>query len=230
MGMRNILVQSAFQLILSLTLLFAGPQLFDVRSGEWCSSYSVKGSDDTELYKNENNGQMYNVSCKSFKDDCGSSDNGDCYLDKYWHDLKGFNDDCLTCEKLDWTHGTIIFNTFVFCQVFNEYNSRSIHSDVDVFSGVVSNMIFIGVSVVTVALQLMLVEVGGEFIQTTPLTLNQWLWTILFGFLSVPVGILMRFIPVEEDPNSFSTPMVDKAKDPKRNSQNGADVEMVNPM
>jgi Ca2+-transporting ATPase len=72
-----------------------------------------------------------------------------------------------------------------------------------VFSTIPNNPIFIAVSVVTVALQIMLIEVGGEFMQTSPLTASQWLITIGLGFISIPVGILMRFIPVEEDPDSF---------------------------
>merc|ERR1712000_567282 len=138
-------------------------------------------------------------------DACGASDNGECYLDKDFYELTGFSGDCLECEKYDYTHGSILFNTFVWCQVFNEYNSKSIHSDWDVFSSIPSNFIFIGVTIATVGLQVMLIEVGGAFIKTSPLTLEQWGWCILLGFISVPVGILMRFIPVDEDPKSFKT-------------------------
>ena len=99
--------------------------------------------------------------------------------------------------------GSILFNTFVFCQVFNEYTSKSLGDNWDVFSTIPNNPIFIAVSVVTVALQIMLIEVGGEFMQTSPLTASQWLITIGLGFISIPVGILMRFIPVDEDPDSF---------------------------
>jgi len=202
--MRNILAQSVFQLVLLLVLLFAGANLFGIHEGVWCSSYEVKNSDDIETYKRANGGTA-DVSCNDFAAMCGDSDNGDCYLENAWKNLKGFSGDCLECEEFNWTHGTIIFNTFVFCQVFNEYNSKSIHSDWDVFSSIPRNPIFIGVTLVTVGLQIMLVEVGGAFIKTSPLTLEQWGWCILLGFISVPVGILMRFIPVDEDPKSFKT-------------------------
>ena len=105
-----------------------------------------------------------------------------------------------------------MFNTFVFAQVFNEYNSKSIHSDVDVFSSILENKIFLFVTCVTVALQVMLIEVGGAFLKTSPLSMQQWLITIGLGALAVPVGILMRFIPVEEDPESFFDNDEDKKK------------------
>jgi hypothetical protein len=49
----------------------------------------------------------------------------------------------------------------------------------------------------------MLIEVAGPFMKTSPLTINQWLLSLGLGALAVPVGILMRFIPCEEDPETF---------------------------
>merc|ERR1711871_433406 len=49
---------------------------------------------------------------------------------------------------------TFIFNAFVFCQVFNEFNVRSIGDEWNVFSGLLTNQIFMGVIVATVALQI----------------------------------------------------------------------------
>lgn len=70
-------------------------------------------------------------------------------------------------------------------------------------SGLSGNYIFILVSLVTVGLQVFLVEVGGDFVRTSPLTIAQWFITIGLGAIGLPVGVLMRFIPVNEDPNSF---------------------------
>ena len=64
---------------------------------------------------------------------------------------------------------------------------------------------FLIVSFVSIGLQIFLVELGGDFVRTSPLNLTQWLITIGLGFLGVPIGILMRFIPVAEDPESFFT-------------------------
>ena len=57
----------------------------------------------------------------------------------------------------------------------------------------------------SLGLQIFLVEIGGDFVRTSPLTLIQWLITIALGFIGVPIGILVRLIPVSEDPESFFT-------------------------
>jgi len=118
--------------------------------------------------------------------------------------MKNFEEDCLTCSQKDYTHGTIMFNAFIFCQVFNEYTARKIGDDLNMFEGVWGNYVFLMVSIFTVGSQVFLVEVGDDFVQTSPLTIYQWLITIAMGAIGIPVGVLMRFIPVKEDPNSFS--------------------------
>ncbi|TNN88170.1 Plasma membrane calcium-transporting ATPase 3 [Liparis tanakae] len=50
-------------------------------------------------------------------------------------------------------HYTIIFNTFVLMQLFNEINARKIHGERNVFQGVFSNPIFCSIVVGTFAVQ-----------------------------------------------------------------------------
>ena len=50
-------------------------------------------------------------------------------------------------------HFTLIFNAFVFCQIFNEFNARSIGDDANVLRGLATNPIFQGVIVFTVLAQ-----------------------------------------------------------------------------
>jgi len=99
---------------------------------------------------------------------------------------------------------TFVFNTFVLCQVYNEFNARSIGSKIDVWSGVATNPVFILIIVVTIGVQIFMVEVGGTFTSCTGLTIEFWGWSFLLGAGSVPVGILMRLIPMKEDPDSFA--------------------------
>ena len=56
------------------------------------------------------------------------------------------------------------------------------------FSGLFSNGMFSGILVVTVFFQVLMVEVFGDFAQTTGLDYKQWLTTIAVGFISIPVG------------------------------------------
>jgi hypothetical protein len=47
-------------------------------------------------------------------------------------------------------HITVIFNGFVFCQIFNEINARNIGDDVNVFAGLFHNAMFLAVIITTV--------------------------------------------------------------------------------
>jgi Ca2+-transporting ATPase len=64
---------------------------------------------------------------------------------------------------------------------------------------------FFVVSILSLGLQIFLVEMGGDFVRTSPLTMMQWLITIALGFVGVPYGIMTRLIPISEDPESFFT-------------------------
>nr|GMD90566.1 putative calcium-transporting ATPase 11, plasma membrane-type [Ipomoea batatas] len=92
---------------------------------------------------------------------------------------------------------TFIFNTFVFCQIFNEVNSRDIEK-LNVFSGIIGNWIFIGVMVFTVIFQVIIVEFLGTFASTIPLSWDLWLLSILIGASSMIVGVVLKLIPIAE--------------------------------
>ncbi|KAF3580641.1 hypothetical protein DY000_02035810 [Brassica cretica] len=91
---------------------------------------------------------------------------------------------------------TVIFNSFVFCQVFNEVNSREIEK-INVFTGMFNSWVFTGVMVVTVVFQVIIVEFLGAFASTVPLTWQHWLLSILIGSLSMIVAVILKCIPVE---------------------------------
>ncbi|CAM9868339.1 unnamed protein product, partial [Discosporangium mesarthrocarpum] len=91
-------------------------------------------------------------------------------------------------------HFTILFNAFVFCQIFNEFNARSISNEWNIMKGL-SNPMFQGVIIFTCLAQFMIVENGGDFTRTTPLTADEWITTVLMGALALPLGVLMRFLP-----------------------------------
>ena len=118
-------------------------------------------------------------------------------------DLDDFVGTCLTCKTWDYTMGSLLFNSFIFCQVFNEINSRELFDDYRVFSGLLGNPVFCGVLLVTVAIQIILIQFGGDFLKTSPLNLSQWLITIALGAVTLLVGFLAKFVRVKEDPDTF---------------------------
>ena len=108
------------------------------------------------------------------------------------------------CEDGSPHHFTIIFNAFVFCQVFNEFNAREIGDVFNPFKNLGQSPMFIGVIVFTIIAQYFIVTYGGDFTQTTELSPDEWKITFVLGAVSIPVGFFMRLIPVSEDPDSFA--------------------------
>lgn len=100
-------------------------------------------------------------------------------------------------------HMTLIFNAFVFCQIFNEFNARSLGDDVNILKGLEGNPMFVCIIVFTVVVQWVIVQFGGEFTKTEPLTAEEWKATVLLGMCAIPLGVAMRLIPVKEDESEY---------------------------
>lgn len=96
---------------------------------------------------------------------------------------------------------TMVFNTFVLGQIFNEFNARK-PDEMNVFSGVTKNYLFIGIVAVTIVLQVIIVEFLGKFAKTVPLTWNLWLIAVGIGIVSWPLAVLGKLIPVPKTPLS----------------------------
>lgn len=64
---------------------------------------------------------------------------------------------------------TIIFNVFVFLQVFNEINCQRIDDSLNVFKDIFHDYIFIIIQIVVIVGQLLIVEFGGVAFGTTRL-------------------------------------------------------------
>ncbi|KAF7828621.1 calcium-transporting ATPase 2, plasma membrane-type-like [Senna tora] len=90
---------------------------------------------------------------------------------------------------------TLIFNTFVFCQVFNEVSSREMEK-INVIKGLLNNYVFVGVISCTIIFQIIIVEFLGTFANTTPLTLQQWFSSILIGYLGMPIAAAIKMLSV----------------------------------
>ncbi|XP_050265244.1 calcium-transporting ATPase 1-like [Quercus robur] len=106
---------------------------------------------------------------------------------KAFFNLGGANSDLIL--------NTIIFNSFVFCQVFNEISSREMEK-VNVFKGIMDNYVFAFVLTCTVVFQIIIIEFLGAFANTTPLSLQQWIVSILIGSLGMPIAAALKMVPV----------------------------------
>ncbi|XP_047061982.1 calcium-transporting ATPase 7, plasma membrane-type-like [Lolium rigidum] len=97
----------------------------------------------------------------------------------------------------DKANGTMIFNAFVPCQVFNEFNAREIEKK-NVFAGVLKNRMFLVIIAVTLVLQVVMVEVLTRFAGTKRLGLGQWGVCLAIAAVSWPIGWAVKFIPVPD--------------------------------
>ncbi|KAJ4899354.1 plasma membrane-type protein [Raphanus sativus] len=96
---------------------------------------------------------------------------------------------------------TVIFNAFVICQIFNEFNARK-PDEFNIFQGVLRNHLFVGIICITIVLQVVIVEFLGTFASTTKLDWEMWLISIGIGSISWPLAVIGKCIPVPETPVS----------------------------
>ncbi|XP_004625086.1 plasma membrane calcium-transporting ATPase 2 isoform X1 [Octodon degus] len=92
-------------------------------------------------------------------------------------------------------HYTIIFNTFVMMQLFNEINARKIHGERNVFDGIFRNPIFCTIVLGTFTIQIVIVQFGGKPFSCSPLQLDQWMWCIFIGLGELVWGQVIATIP-----------------------------------
>lgn len=90
---------------------------------------------------------------------------------------------------------TLIFNTFVWLQIFNQYNNRRIDNKMNIFEGIQRNYFFIGIQFIIIGGQIMIVFIGGDAFSTHRLNGAQWGYSVVLGFLSIPIAVMIRMIP-----------------------------------
>ncbi|XP_056138692.1 plasma membrane calcium-transporting ATPase 1b isoform X11 [Lampris incognitus] len=92
-------------------------------------------------------------------------------------------------------HYTIVFNTFVLMQLFNEMNARKIHGERNVFDGMFNNPIFCSIVFGSFIIQIVIVQFGGKPFSCVRLSIDQWLWCVFLGIGCLLWGQLVSTIP-----------------------------------
>lgn len=91
---------------------------------------------------------------------------------------------------------TIIFQAFVFMQLFNQINSRKLgERDYNVFADFFNNWLFIVITIITFAVQVVAVMYGDRYMRCVPLNLEQNLYCAAIGVFCIPYGLLLKFVP-----------------------------------
>ena len=216
---RNIIVQAIFQLVLLYVLLFYGQTIFDINTQSACTHYSVRNPAWTYVGASQDGSSDVMTDCAEILSYCPSLGsaclnetyevpvfNSTNYAPFQFSSIPNIASNCIgECDAVDYTHNTIIFNTFVFCQIFNEINSRKLFNELNSFKGILSNHVFMLVLFFTAVFQWLIVQYSGEFMKVSPLTLYQWFACIIFGSLSLIVNVCSRLLmPIMEPITSFN--------------------------
>lgn len=91
----------------------------------------------------------------------------------------------------------MVFNCFVWMQVFNMFNNRRLDNKFNIFEGVQRNVFFIGIALIMIGGQVMIMFVGGRAFSVERLTGEQWGYSVGLGAISIPIGVIIRLIPDE---------------------------------
>jgi Ca2+-transporting ATPase len=97
----------------------------------------------------------------------------------------------VTQKELD----TMVFNTFVWMQIFNELNNRRLDNKFNIFEGVHRNYWFIGINCVMVGGQIMIIFVGGAAFGITKINGWQWAVCLLCALPCLLWAVLLRCVP-----------------------------------
>ncbi|KAK3936057.1 hypothetical protein QBC46DRAFT_357797 [Diplogelasinospora grovesii] len=90
---------------------------------------------------------------------------------------------------------TLVFNTFVWLQIFNELNNRRLDNKLNIFEGISKNYFFLIINTIMVGGQVLIIFVGGEAFKIGYLDGKEWGLSIGLGAISLPWGALIRCLP-----------------------------------
>ncbi|KAH7012211.1 uncharacterized protein B0I36DRAFT_256913, partial [Microdochium trichocladiopsis] len=97
----------------------------------------------------------------------------------------------------------LVFNTFVWMQIFNLWNNRRSDNKLNIFEGLTRHWFFIVISLILGGAQVLIISFGGTPFSIPTITPKgrppqsslQWGIAVGFGLVSIPVGIVIRCFP-----------------------------------
>jgi len=92
---------------------------------------------------------------------------------------------------------TLIFNTFVWMQIFNEFNNRRLDNRFNILEGVHRNHFFIAINCLMVGLQVAIIFVGSRAFGINPGGLDgtQWAISVVVALMCLPWAVAVRLFP-----------------------------------
>jgi Ca2+-transporting ATPase len=92
---------------------------------------------------------------------------------------------------------SLIFNMFVWLQIFNQYNNRRLDNKLNIFVGIHKNYYFIAMNVIMVAAQVLIAMYGSTAFSIVRINGEQWAISVVVALLCVPWGVCVRLFPDE---------------------------------
>lgn len=90
---------------------------------------------------------------------------------------------------------TVIFNTFVWMQIFNELNCRRLDNKFNIFEGILRNRWFMVINALMVGGQVLIIFVGGAAFGVTRLDGPQWATCIGCAAFCIPWAAVLKLVP-----------------------------------
>lgn len=90
---------------------------------------------------------------------------------------------------------TLVFNTFVWLQIFNEVNNRRLDNRLNIFEDIHRNYFFIVINLIMIGGQILIIFIGREAFRIVPLNGKEWGLSIGLGAISLPWGAAIRLFP-----------------------------------
>jgi len=90
---------------------------------------------------------------------------------------------------------TIVFNSFVWMQIFNEFNNRRLDNKFNIFENIHKNFWFIGINSIMIGGQILIIFIGGRAFSITRLNGTQWAISLLTALPCLLWAILVRLFP-----------------------------------
>ncbi|KAJ6166818.1 hypothetical protein N7470_002265 [Penicillium chermesinum] len=90
---------------------------------------------------------------------------------------------------------TVVFNTFVWMQIFNEFNNRRLDNKLNIFEGMFRNYWFLGINAIMVGGQIMIIFVGGQAFSVTRISGILWAVCLICALGCLPWAVLLRILP-----------------------------------
>ncbi|KAH9033372.1 hypothetical protein EDB85DRAFT_2228975 [Lactarius pseudohatsudake] len=92
---------------------------------------------------------------------------------------------------------TLVFNMFVFTEIFNSVNCRRLDKKLNVFEGMWRNWYFMAITTIEVALQVLVCSFGGSAFDVTRMGAREWCISVALSCVSLPLGAVIRLLPDE---------------------------------